>query len=111
MGPWVLAQPLDVGQPENEVSTCLVRNQGMRPAVGAKYTMRIGVEPRSCEERETLRGRKACLVRRANTFSHRSACVSRRASIRWLGLSGCVDDGTSFVIFENESVIYNLASP
>ncbi len=76
-GPWVLAQPLDVGQPEDEVSTRLVRDQGMRPAVKAEYAVRIGVEPLSCENREIARGRAVtCLVNRINSFSHRSASVA-----------------------------------
>jgi hypothetical protein len=75
-GPRVLAQPLDVGQPEDEVSTRFVCDQGMRPAVEAEDAVRIGVEPFSCEKREILRGRAVTrLVSRANTFSHRSASV------------------------------------
>jgi hypothetical protein len=41
-GPWVLAQPLDVGEPEDEVSTRLVRDDGMRSAVEAEYAVRLG---------------------------------------------------------------------
>jgi hypothetical protein len=71
-GPWVSAQPLDVGQPEDEVSTSLVCDQGMRPAVEAEYAMRIGVELLSREKRESLCGRAVTrLVSHAHTFSHR----------------------------------------
>ena len=41
-GLWVLAQPLDVGEPEDEVSTRLVRDDGMRSAVEAEYAVRLG---------------------------------------------------------------------
>jgi hypothetical protein len=76
-GPRVLAQPLDIRQPKDEVSTRRVRDHRMRPAVEAEYAVRIGVELLGRDNREIRRGRAvACLLSYANAFVHGPVSVS-----------------------------------